>query len=265
MAKRTLLEIVKSCMSDMDSDEITSIADTVEAGQVVSTIRDVYEQILTDTGVPESNSLVQALTVNLLTYAGSISQLQIPDTIEKLYWVSYNIRTVGDVDDNWQELDYLEPTDFLQMVGKNLSSDTSGAIATVDPTSGMTYYIALNVAPRYYTMFDDKYISFDAIDRTIDIPQVTAAKSRCYGKVIRQWPTDPTTYDTFVLQMDENMFPYLIAEVKSTCFVNLKQQANPKIEKQARDQRVRLQNHKFRTRGAEKNYTGSLGPNYGRT
>ena len=42
MAKMTVLEMVQDILNDMDSDEVNSINDTIEAQQVANTVRTVY-------------------------------------------------------------------------------------------------------------------------------------------------------------------------------------------------------------------------------
>lgn len=257
-AKRTLLEMVQSIMSDMDSDAVTSINDTVESLQVASVIRDVYEQIVTDTAIPEDQTLGKLTTISLGTYAGSLNYLVFPDTVERMYWLQYDIRKSGDTSPAMHDLDYMAPHDFIKYVNRNVAGTDS--VQVTDPISGFTYYIPNAVAPRYYTIFNDKYVALDAIDQAIDATQVSGTKTLCMFQTVPVW----TMSDSFTPALDDNMFPLLLAEAKSTCFVNLKQQANPKIDKQARTQGVKLQYSKYRGQAAQKNRTGSPGPNYGR-
>ena len=46
--KYTLLEIVQEILSDMDSDEVNSIDDTVESQQVASIVRSAYMAIMSN-------------------------------------------------------------------------------------------------------------------------------------------------------------------------------------------------------------------------
>lgn len=69
------------------------------------------------------------------------------------------------------------------------------------------------------------------------------SKSRAYGTV---YPVFELV-DTFVPQVDAVMFPYLIAEAKSTAMSLLKGSSDPKIEQAARRQKNYIQNDKFRT------------------
>lgn len=256
--KRTLLEMVQSIMSDMDSDAVDSINDTVESLQVASIIRDVYEQIITDTGVPEDQTLGMLDTIALGTYTGALNYFQIPATVERLYWMQYDIREDVADPQAYKDLDYLEPHDFIKYVNRNVTGDDT--VEVTDPVSGFSYFIPNAVAPRFYTVFNDLYVAVDAINQTVDATQVLGTKTLCMFQTTPTW----TMSDSFTPALDDNMFPLLLAEAKSTCFVSIKQQANPKVDKQARTQGVRLQNHKYRSQAAQKARTNSTGPNYGR-
>lgn len=259
MAKLTLLQMVQSIMSDMDSDEVTSISDTVESAQVASTVQDVYFQLITDQTIPEFLELKQLGTVNLTTYPGSTNYLQIPDTVSEVRWLQYNVMLLGDTADRYSGIPYKDPGAFIDMVSQT-TSDAANAVQVTDPSAGITYHIYNDKAPEYWTTFDDKFIAFNSIDSAIDTVQIVGTKSRSQVSRIPTW----TVADNFVPDVDDNIFPLLLAEAKSTCFFNLKQTQNNKIEGQSRGQRLRLQNHKFRTSGAQKDSTGSTGPNYGR-
>ena len=44
--KTTLLQLVQSILSDMDSEEVNGISDTIEAKQIASVIEDTYYNLL---------------------------------------------------------------------------------------------------------------------------------------------------------------------------------------------------------------------------
>jgi len=259
MAKMTVLEMTKKIMSDMDSDEINSINDTPEATQVASTIEDVYWQLVTDQTIPEFMQLRQLETVNLSDFPNSINYFKIPDDVSRVEWLQYNRKQASDTTDAYGFLTYLDPLEFTELVSHN-RTDVSDTVQVTDPDNGMTYNIPNDTAPNFWTTFDDEYIAVENIDMGIDTVQVLGTKTRCQMVRIPTW----TTSDSFTPDIDENFFPLLLAEAKATCFFNLKQMANPKIEGQSRGQRLRLQNHKFKTSDSQKASTGSTGPNYGR-
>jgi hypothetical protein len=101
---------------------------------------------------------------------------------------------------------------------------------------------------------------FDSYDAVVDPTGLVASKTLCWGAIIPVW----THNDVFTPDIDDNIFPLLLAEAKSLCFVNMKQQPNAKIERQARNQKVYLQNDKYRTRQAQEASTSPTGPDYGR-
>ena len=255
--KMTLLELVQSILSDMVSDDVTSIADTPESLQVASTIRDVYYQLVTNQTIPEHQALKQ------LTSAGVTAKvfMQIPATVQRIESIKYNKIKAGDTDNVFSDILYLSPAAFLKILMGRKSSDTNVVSAT-DPTSSIALDMITNDAPpTYWTSFDDDYICFDSYDAAVDASGLVGTKTLCWATVT---PTTWAMNDTFVPDIDDNFFPLLLAEAKSTCFMNLKQQANGKVDKQARNQKVALQNDKHRTAAAEKASTGSTGPNYGR-
>jgi hypothetical protein len=56
--KRTLLEMVQSILSDMDSEDVNSISDTNEAEQIASVIEDTYYNIISARDIPEHQQLL---------------------------------------------------------------------------------------------------------------------------------------------------------------------------------------------------------------
>ncbi len=49
----TLLELVQSIPSDLDSEDVNSISDTIEAEQIASVVRDTYYNIIAGRELPE--------------------------------------------------------------------------------------------------------------------------------------------------------------------------------------------------------------------
>lgn len=257
--KMTLIQMVQSIMSDMDSDSVDGINDTVESAQVASTIKDVFDQMISNQMIPEEMALARMSTVSLGTYAGALNYLQTPSNVDRVEWLQYNKKKASDTFDQFEAVKYVPPQDFMAVISKNMSDGTN-VVQVTDPVSGVTYYVVNDQAPLHFTSFDDNFIAFDMFDQGADATQIVGTKSLAYVKNTPTW----TMSDGFTPAIDANLFPYLLAEAKSTCFVNLKQQANAKVEKQSIEQRVRLQNHRFRDLAAEKESTGSPGPDYGR-
>jgi len=146
--KMTLLEMVQSIMSDMDSDEVTSISDTVESAQIASTIRDVYYQLITDQTVPEFLQLRALETMNLTDFPSAINYFKIPDDVTIVKWLQYNVQQSGDTTDAYSFLKYRDPIEFIDLVSGTNTSDAT-AVAITDPDTGLVYHIYNDKAPQF--------------------------------------------------------------------------------------------------------------------
>ena len=234
MAKMTLLEMTQSILSAMDDDDVNSIDDTVESLQVATTIKEAYYEILSDRDWPFLNSLT---TLTGLADLSNPTKMLIPENQNKIFWIKYNKKPIT----------YLPPQEFKAILdGRTAQAgvvDAAGYILTRDPI--------------YWTSYDDVYVHFDAYDSVVE-SSLVSAKTVVYGATSPAW----THEDTFVPSLPEKMFPTLLAEAKSTCFLNIKQQANPKEEKKARRGRVRFQREAQKADDGETR--SNTGVNYGR-
>lgn len=78
--------MTQSILSAMDSDEVNSINDTVEASQVAECIRTTYNSMVSRFNLPANNQLIQ------LTASGSSAQpvlMTMPDGVQRLDWLKY--------------------------------------------------------------------------------------------------------------------------------------------------------------------------------
>lgn len=250
MRKMTLLEMVQNIASAIESDEISSITDTTESLQIAEVIKETFYEQFNNILVPEFRGLVQLDDVNDLTRP---NYLKVPVNVNKIEWIRYkDFRN----SDRFTELEYLDPEDFLdrQLQYRSTSSNT---FLTSDP-SGIEYYVTNNGRPQYYTMFDDRYIAFDRFDADEE-DTLQSSNTIAFGWKSEEFELE----DDYVPPLDGNLFPLLLAEAKSVCFVNLKQISSSKEEQRARRQRIRMQNDQFQSRKAQRSYY-QRGPNYAR-
>jgi len=248
MAKQTLLDITQDILSDMESDEVNSITDTVESLQVAQIIKSTYYNIVDGLEWPWLKSLYT------LTGLGDVtkpSHVQIPELVIEVLWVKYNKRTSTDTFDRFSTVTYKTPSEFTALCEQRLSDAPTVTVVT-DP-SGLSLNILNNTAPTYYTSFDDNYIVFDSFDSAVDSTLQTS-KTQCFGK---RHPAF-TLSDTFTPDLPVQMFTYLLNEAKATCFSTLKQTINTKAEQHSVSQRRRM------SQQAWKISKGIKYPNYGR-
>jgi len=223
--KKTLLQLTQSILSDMDSENVNSISDSVEAQQVASVIQDTYYNIVAARAIPEHDRLIR---LTALADNTRPTHFVYPTELKEIRLFEYNGREV-----HWKD-----PVKFLNDMPED-------GIEVLDPLSSAKLYIRNDKNPRYYTSFDDQYIICDSYDASVDTTLQTN-KTRCWGTVT---PTFSLT-DDFVPDIDEVLFPYLLAEAKSACFSLFKAGSDPKVEQAARRLKSFVQNDQYKTRKA---------------
>lgn len=247
MAKMTLLEMTQDILSDMDSDEVNSINDSVESLQVAQIIKTTYFNIVNGRDYPHFNELFQ------LDSASDTrpTHMKIPDTIENVLWIKYNIKKTLAAKNEYREIKYLTPEDFVNHVDVRNSTDSK--ITVVDSFQGIKLNIYNDRAPEYYTSFDEEYVVFDNYIQTTDT-HLQKSKSQAFGKRAVTF----TLSDNFTADFPVQMFSYFLAEAKSAAFITLKQMANAKAEQTSVSHKRRM------SQDAWKLERGIKYPNYGR-
>lgn len=251
MKKMTLLEMVQNIASAMDTDEINSITDTVESLQIAEVIKETFYEQFNNIFIPEHQKLFQLESVSDVTRP---NYLRIPDDIAKISWVKYydyGLLTYR------PHMDYLPPEEFFERMLQYYSAPADWLTAVTD-TSGIVYNVPNNTSPGTYTILDDEFLVFDGYD-LVNETTMQGVRSVAYGTASFEFAME----DDFVPPLDANLFPLLLAEAKSTCFINLKQISSSKEEQRARRQRIRMQNDQFRSKTAQSEYW-SRGPNFAR-
>lgn len=239
--RTTLLSMVQSILSDMDSEEVNSIDDTVEAQQIASVIQDTFFNMIAARVIPEHKQLLQ---ITSLSDSARPTHFKYPDDVKEIENLFYNTATSGA---NYTEVYFVEPLEFLSRM-----DETNGL--RVDTVAGSTpIYVRQDRMPSYYTSFDDLHIVMDAYNSTVEAT-LQQSKTRAYGTVYPSF----TISDSFEPDLDDTLLPYLLAEAKSTCFSLFKSGSDPKVEQSARRLKSYVQNDMYRTKRENKR------PHYGR-
>ena len=233
MAKMTLLDMTQNILSAMDSDEVNSINDTIESQQVAEIIKETYYFLFSTIELPEKVGLVKLSGLGDLTQP---NYLEMPSNLVSIVWLKY----LDSGSDRYYDLTFMPQMEFMDRVLNNTST-SSDVTAVTDGQSGVTYYVKNNQRPRYYTILNDKYVVTDGYDSTYDTT-LQASKTLGWGELEETWVES----DSFIPNIDTDLFPLLLSEAKSTCFITLKQIANPKEDQKARKGRVHLQYRKWR-------------------
>lgn len=237
--KMSLLEMVQDILNDLDSDNVNSIDDTVEAGQVAQIIKTSYFEMMNNRNWPHQRKLLQFDVVGTLAKPNYIIT---PESVKELELFQYDKRKSGDTSVVYGEVKYKDPDDFLRYISVRNGNDEN--TQTVVDYSGTSLLIRKDMAPSYWTSFDDTYIITDSYDASVGS---TIQKARtqfiayCYDSWVHQ--------DSAIPVMTAEAFPALLEEAKSTAFVVLKQMANQKAEQKVGRQQRWLSRKAWRTAG----------------
>ena len=248
MAKMTVLEMTQDILSDMNSDEVNSISDSLESMQVARIIESTFFEMMANKNWPH---LKQLNTLNASGDSSKPTHMKMPDNIKELNIVQYNKIKDGETRLRWEDVTFITPDAFLRKMS-DLNSDNS-VVETVTDHSGVQLLIKNNRAPEYYTSFSDDWLVFDSYDNTVDTT-LQASKTRC---TMVMSPTF-TLEDSYTPDLPIEAFPALLAEAKSTCFSRIKQMPDGKSEQQAKRQRSWLSRKSYQA-GSAMEF-----PNYGR-
>lgn len=224
--KMSLLDMVQDILSDMNSDEVSSITDTLESLQVAQIIKSVYYELISRKNWPHTRKLLQ------LTPSGDSTKpthMSVPDSIKEVVEINYDKRKTTDTSPKWRRVEYLHPDEFLRYTNGRNSSNSN--IDEIEDYTGVELLIRNDAAPTYYTSFDDENLVFDSYDNTVDTT-LQETKTQVIAYVI---PTF-TLSDTFTPDFPAEAFAGLLAEAKSVCFVRIKQMPDAKAEQQSRKQ-----------------------------
>lgn len=144
----TKLQLVQRVLSAMDSDQVASIDDTVEAGQVALIVDTVYSDILHRFPWPHLQSQ------GTLEVTSTAHKMRLPADVLQVNRIKYNKKDVA----------YITPESMMDLLDSrdttNTNVDSNGAVTDADPT--------------YWTSEDSDYIIFDSYDGTL-----AASLSKC--------------------------------------------------------------------------------------
>lgn len=246
--KLTLLQMVQDILSDMDSDEVNSIDDTVESGQVAQIVKSTYFAMINSRDWPHLARTIQ------FTASGTTARpthITMQDTVKEMVFLKYNCIKDGETRKRYKELRWVDPDNFLRILNGR-ASDADNVQVVSDP-GGIDLLIQNDKEPKYYTSFNDSVIVLDSFDSEVD-STIQSSKIQAYAHVIPTW----SHVDSFIPDLPMEAFTMLLEEAKSRAMFKLKQVQDIKAEQESRRQNIWLSRKSFRVNG------GIQYPNYGR-
>ena len=248
MAKLTLLDMVQTILSSMDSDDVNSISDTEESLQVVDIIEDTYFEMMSQRDWPHLKGTCPLESLGDTTQPTS---LKIPVLVSSINVLKYDTTETGDADKSYAEIIYCDPVAFLDTLLQRNTSATE--ITEVTAVGGAPLWVYNDRAPRIWTSFDDELVVMDGYNATIDS---TLQGSKSMVHCVKS-PTF-TREDTALADMPEKAYPVYLAECKRACHIYLKQSDSPLDAKRALRGANRLKGKDWRA------HDGKKTPNFGR-
>jgi len=236
LSKLSVLDMTQDILSDMSSDEINTISDSLESMQVARIIESVYFEMMSN---KNWSHLKQLITLDSSGASTKPTHMKLPTSVKELHSVYYDGIKVGETRVRNKEIEYLTPDEFL-VRANNLNSDNTIVQEVVD-FSGVKLLIKNNTTPQYYTSFDDEWLVFDSFDYAVESTLQTS-KTQCSATMSPVF----TLADDFIPDLPVEAFPGFLAEAKSVCFARLKQVEDAKSEQQAKRQKSWLSRKSWR-------------------
>ena len=237
--KYTLLELVQTILSDMDSETVAAWDDTEESKQVATIIRTTYFDLAARLNLPEHRDVFK------LEHSADVTEevlMSLPSDVVDLSWIKYDKQQTGDTAPVWDHVKYLPLSNFIDYV-QQFDEDEDNVLVMSVTRDGdvMEFPYKDDAAPTYYTHIDDTTLVFDSHDADVDADFLDADKTWCYGLTTAAFTLDDATTP----DMDVKLFPLLLAEATSSCFSKLKQMQSVQDEKIARRHLIASQKNKF--------------------
>lgn len=237
--KQTLLEIVQDILNDLDADEVNSIDDTIEAQQVAQIIKSCYFELIGNRNWPHLRKLIQLEPSHDVEKP---THMRIPENLKEFVFFKYEKQKELTDRIILDDVKFLHPDEFLNLIsGRNSDNDN---VETVTDFSGSKLLILNNVAPTYWTTFDDDFLVCDSYDKKVD-DTLKKSKTQCLAYINPTWERT----NEAIPNLPVEAFPALIEEAKSTAFIALKQMANQKAEQKATRQQRWLSRKVWRLEG----------------
>lgn len=234
--KYTLLELTQRILGSMEADEVSTIGETQESNDVVEIIRECYYDIVGQLNLAEHEGIFR------LNASGDNTKpvlMTVPENIARFDSLRYN--SAEDINDPiWTQLRFITNGEFWEMQSAMDVDDTDiDSMVVAINGQNMTVKYWNNRFPSCYTIFDERIVLFDSIDRTEE-DTLTQTRSLGDGLIVPEF----TKSDSFVPDLDPRQFQLLLQDAKSTAHVELKQAPNPKAEAKYRRNMINAQKHR---------------------
>ncbi len=255
----TLLEVVQDVLSDLNSDEVTSITDTVEAQQVVKIAHRKYIELLERDDYRHlcKNQITGALTEEGTTTYPTTFELS--STYRSISNIRYDITETGDTNKTMRTIIYKTPDEFNTIIHGRKTGATDVDDKLIKGTGGQLWVIN-DKWPLYWTSYDDIYVTLDAYLTTENTILET---DRMYCDAILEpvWTESNTFNLTTTGNLPAKLIGTYLSTVKAASFKKLKELVSEEDERHGRIgiARLRRENRSLQGEPLDKKNKGGYG------
>jgi len=257
MKNATLLELVNNVLLGMNSNEVNTITQSIEAQQVALIARDVYEYL---EELQRWDHKLSKASLQLATPTAEVNAIGIPDGIQKIEEIRYEVprdpsNPTGD--SVLKLLGYVSPDDFVEQTKEELDNTVVVKMRSNGtwPQFDLDYYIRNDKEPDCWTSINYTTVLFDSYnsDREITLDPL---KMQILGYVKYEFDETDDDLDIQIPSHDWSLYKNLVV---SKSWLEIKQTQNPASDRMA--QRLLTRSHNT----SKRRVTNPLsGVNYGR-
>lgn len=233
----TLIEIVQGILDDLGEDQVNTITGSYKSERVAGIVKREYAQLMSERNWPH----LRQITAFSPYGTAKPTHLLITEGTKKVIKIFYNTRTVSATKDNYEEIDRLEPDEFLYRINQRNSSASN--IQTVNDNTNVKLLIQNDKAPQYWTSFDDETIVFDSYDIEVD---TTIQESKQQITVYVEEQTF-LIEDDFIPDLPSESFPLLYNRCLIAASTRMKQETDPVAARNVQKGEVWLSQNAGRT------------------
>lgn len=231
----SLLEMTQRILESMEADEVSTITETPESMSVANIIKECYFDIIGDINPAETEGLFK---LDASTDNTKPTLMYIPSGVSSVKWLKY--QKGSDVNPT-EYMRYVPNEEFLFYSQARDSSTSNVGQMTVEINGKSFVFTYYNDRfPSSYTIFQDRYVVFDAYDSSEETT-LTEARSLIFASIVPIFEMN----DDFIPNLDPRQFQLLLQEAKSLAFVELKQVAHPIADRKARKNKILAQKQKY--------------------
>lgn len=227
MPKKTLLEMVSNVADAINSDEVTSLdLAPIETEDIVTIVLAVLEDII----LRNDWEFLKDKPMQMLA-GTNVIELTIPTTVSKVQTFRYR-RLDGGVQTGWSTLKYMYPDEFLKRLQQGDPTLTVHDTVTIN---SVELYPRNDIAPRFWTSFDEKTIVVDSYDKAQNASGIVLTDSAILATNYLDFTgSTGLTRETWVAPIPESLFTYWEQEAVAEAFVTLRQAENGRAERRSR-------------------------------